>query len=178
MAIKNGLEGFEFFGYALGSLYGFGIHKPGRTNLWENFQQAQAAKQSLDSTDYNNALSGSAGGIGTPDDLRAHLGKFAEVGVDQVTFIQQAGRNKHEDICHSLELFADQVMPEFKADEAEREAKKAAELAPYIEAALARKQRMATLADNDIPTFEALGRKITEESAATEESIYEEPSAG
>ena len=36
-AIKNGLEGFEFFGFALGSLYGFGEHKPGRTNLWENF---------------------------------------------------------------------------------------------------------------------------------------------
>ncbi len=177
LAIRNGLEGFEFFGYALGSLYGFGEHKPGRTNLWENFQKAQAAKRGTDDTDYNNALSGSAGGIGTPDDLRQHLSKFAEVGVDQVTFIQQAGNNKHEDICHSLELFAREVMPEFKQGEAEREAAKAAELAPYIEAALARKERMRPLPDADIPVFPALGRKITEESAA-EPSIYDEPSAG
>ena len=177
LAIRNGLEGFEFFGYALGSLYGFGEHKPGRTNLWENFQKARQARLAADDTDYNNALSGAAGGIGTPDDLRTHLRKFAEVGVDQVTFIQQAGNNKHADICHSLELFAAEVMPEFKAAEAEREARKAEELAPYIEAALARKSFMQPLADQDIPTFEALGRRITEESDDAD-SIYEEKSAG
>jgi len=176
-AIKNGLEGFEFFGYALGSLYGFGEHKPGRTNLWENFQVARQKQLEGQDTDYGQALSGSAGGIGNPDDLRAHLRKFADVGVDQVTFIQQAGNNKHEDICHSLELFASDVMPEFKAAEAEREARKAQELAPFIEAALARKQRMPALQDADIPVFEALGRKISEESSSNE-SIYEEPSAG
>ncbi len=177
LAIRNGLEGFEFFGFALGSLYGFGEHKPGRTNLWENFQAARQSQLGKEATDYNNALSGSAGGIGTPADLRAHLRKFADVGVDQVTFIQQAGNNKHEDICHSLELFAREVMPEFKAAEAERKAAKEAELAPYIEAALARKTYMPSLADSDIPVFAALGRKITEESAG-EPSIYEEPSAG
>ncbi len=37
-AIERGLKGFEFFGYALGSLYGFGAHKPGRTNLWKEFE--------------------------------------------------------------------------------------------------------------------------------------------
>ena len=69
-------------------------------------------------------------------------------------------------------------MPEFKANEAEREAQKAAELAPYIEAAMQRKQYMRPLADADIPVFEALGRRITEESANQQSSIYEEPSAG
>ncbi|MGI9325330.1 MAG: LLM class flavin-dependent oxidoreductase [Pseudomonadales bacterium] len=176
-AVRNGLEGFEFFGYALGSLYGFGEHKPGRTDLWSNFQKAQAAKNELESTDYNSALSGSAGGIGTPDDLRVHLRKFSDVGVDQVTFIQQAGNNRHEDICHSLELFANQVMPEFKAQAAERVQRKQEQLAPYIAAALERKQRMPALADRDIPIFPALGRKISEESDA-EASIYSEPSAG
>lgn len=178
VAIRSGLEGFEFFGYALGSLYGFGEHKPGRTDLWKNFQKARSAKLALDPTDYNQALSGGAGGIGTPNDLREHLRKFAEVGVDQVTFIQQAGNNKHEDICHSLELFASQVMPEFKANEAEREQHKQEELAPYVAAAMARKQKMPPLAEADIPVFAALGRKITEESIAAEASIYDEPSAG
>ena len=51
------------------------------------------------------------GGIGNPDEVRANLEKFEDVGVDQVVFIQQGGKNRHEDICSSLELFADRVMP-------------------------------------------------------------------
>ena len=82
------------------------------------------------------------GGIGTPDELRAHLRKFADVGVDQVIFIQQGGRNRHDHICESLELFAGEVMPEFKEREAERERAKAERLAPAIEAAMERKQFM------------------------------------
>ena len=70
-------------------------------------------------------------------------------------FLQQAGRNKHEHICESLELFAREVMGEFKADVAAREAKKAAELAPYIAAAMARKRWMQPLADADIPVVPA-----------------------
>jgi hypothetical protein len=34
-AISRGLEGFDFFGCALGALHGFGEHKPGRTNFFE-----------------------------------------------------------------------------------------------------------------------------------------------
>ncbi|MDZ7684418.1 MAG: hypothetical protein U5O39_04950 [Gammaproteobacteria bacterium] len=82
--------------------------------------------------------------------------------MDQVTFIQQAGMNKHEHICESLELFGREVMPEFKERHAERERKKNTELAPYIEAAMARKQYMPQLKDEDIPTFPALGRSVVE----------------
>jgi hypothetical protein len=46
-------------------------------------------------------------------------------------------------------------MPEFKAEVAAREAKKAAELAPFIEAAMARKRWMQPLADADIPVVPA-----------------------
>jgi len=69
--------------------------------------------------------------------------------------MQQAGRNRHEHICESLELFARSVMPVFADEVAAREAKKAEELAPFIEAALARKERMQPLADEDIPTIRA-----------------------
>ena len=55
-------------------------------------------------------------------------------------FIQQGGRNRHEHICEALELFAREVMPEFRAREVEREKRKQEELAPYIEKAMARKQ--------------------------------------
>ena len=96
-----------------------------------------------------------ANGIGTPDDIRQHIEGFQAAGVDQVIFLQQAGRNRHEHICESLELFAAEVMPAFKADVAEREAKKAKELAPFIEAAMGRKRWMQPLADDEIPVVKA-----------------------
>jgi alkanesulfonate monooxygenase SsuD/methylene tetrahydromethanopterin reductase-like flavin-dependent oxidoreductase (luciferase family) len=176
-AVKRGLKGFEFFGYALGSLYGFGAHKPGRTNLWKEFEAIFEKRHSDMPGMAMQALSGGAGGIGTPDDLRNHLRKFEEAGVDQVTFIQQAGMNQHEHICDALELFASDVMPEFKARMAERERRKQQELAPYIEAAMKRKVKMKALADGDIPVFPALGRRIAEESQ-NQQSIYEKPAAG
>lgn len=78
-----------------------------------------------------------------------------DVGVDQIIFIQQAGRNRHADICSSLELFAADVMPEFAADEAERQRCKATDLAPFVGAALARKTWMPPLDDADIPVVRA-----------------------
>ncbi|MGH6970138.1 MAG: hypothetical protein ACREEQ_00880, partial [Caulobacteraceae bacterium] len=105
------------------------------------------------------------GGIGTPDQLRNHLRGFQESGVDQVAFIQQGGRNKHEHICEALELFAGEVMGEFKEREAERVKKKAEDLAPFIEAAFKRKTWMKPLADNEIPPVVALGRQIAEQAA-------------
>ena len=78
-----------------------------------------------------------------------------DVGVDQVIFIQQAGRNRHDDICSSLELFGATVLPEFAADEPERQQRKHDELAPFVAAALARKQWMQPLAEADIPTVVA-----------------------
>jgi len=67
------------------------------------------------------------------------LERYERAGVDQVIFVAQAGRNRHEDICESLELFAREVMPEFvERDEIARR-RKAERLAPYVEAALGRK---------------------------------------
>jgi alkanesulfonate monooxygenase SsuD/methylene tetrahydromethanopterin reductase-like flavin-dependent oxidoreductase (luciferase family) len=152
-AIRRGNEGFEFFGYALNALVAHDT-VPGRTNLWGEY----LAKRG-DRTEELVAASQLAGfrasGIGTPDDMREHLRAFQASGIDQVIFMQQAGRNRHDHICASLQLFADEVMAEFKADAAEREARKAAELAPFIEAALARKQWMQPLADGEVPIVRA-----------------------
>ena len=153
-AIRRGIDGFRFFGFALGHHYIFGDHKPGRTDIWKAYEKAREQMPN----EVGN-------GIGTPDQLREHLRKFDQSGVDQVAFIQQGGRNKHEHICEALELFARDVMPEFKEREAERQKKKAEELAPYIEAAFKRKTFMAGLADEDIPVITALGRRIAETSA-------------
>jgi hypothetical protein len=96
--------------------------------------------------------------------MRKHLRGFAEAGVDQVAFIQQGGRNKHEHICEALELFASNVMPEFKERADERQKRKAEELAPYIEQAFARKQKMREMTDDEIPNVIALGRQISQTS--------------
>jgi hypothetical protein len=72
-----------------------------------------------------------------------------------VIFMQQAGRNKHEHICESLELFASDVMAEFTGEVETREKRKAAELAPYIDAALRRKKWMPELTDNEVPVVRA-----------------------
>ena len=154
-AIRRGQEGFEFFGYALNALVAHD-QVPGRTDLWGEFQ----ARRSPDSVERKIAAADEQGEsfascIGTPADATRYLRQMRDVGVDQVIFIQQAGRNAHADICSSLKLFASDVMPEFAADEAERQARKAAELAPFVEAALARKTWMQPLDDADIPVVRA-----------------------
>ena len=151
-AIRRGHEGFEFFGYALNALVARDT-VPGRTNLWGEYLALRGNRTEELAAAANRAPSGS--GIGTPDDMRLHLRAFQAAGVDQVIFMQQAGRNRHDHICASLDLFAAEVMPEFKAQVEEREAAKAKRLAPHIEAALARKERMPALADDDIPIVRA-----------------------
>tara|TARA_B100000315_G_scaffold194075_1_gene184669 strand:+ start:731 stop:1999 length:1269 start_codon:yes stop_codon:yes gene_type:complete len=151
-AHRRGADGFRFFGFALGHYYLFGEHKPGRTGVWEAFEQARDQWPDV----------GEERGIGTPTQLREHLKGFEEAGVDQVSFLQQGGRNRHEHICEALELFAKEVKPEFTEREEEREAAKAEELAPYIEAAFERKERMRELVDDEIPVVTAIGRNIAE----------------
>ena len=153
-AIRNGLEGFEFFRYALNALVAHDS-VPGRSTLWHDFQRDRG-----DSTRRHIEQAAALGdayasAIGTPADARRHLRQLAAAKVDQVVFIQQAGRNGHDDICASLTKFAAEVMPEFHAEEAERVARKNRELQPYIEAALARKPRMRALDDDEIPVVRA-----------------------
>ncbi|MGI9624896.1 MAG: LLM class flavin-dependent oxidoreductase [Acidimicrobiales bacterium] len=154
-AIRRGQEGFEFFGYAVNALVAHD-QIPGRTTLWEEFQSqrepdstaARIERARVLGDDYRSC-------IGTPTDAGHHLEMLQTAGVDQVIFLQQVGRNRHEDICDSLELFAREVMDEFTAHEAEREKLKAERLEPHIKAALARKQYMAPLRDEEIPIVRA-----------------------
>lgn len=160
-AILRGQEGFEFFGYALQSLVARDS-VPGHSKIWEMFQanrkrdseELARLAQSDDPSQF-----GHAPGIGTPEDLTQHLLEMQDAGMDQVVLMQQAGRNRHDHICEALELFASSVMPEFAKGREEREAKKAAELAPYIEAALARKPRMAEIEEQDVPVVRASVKK-------------------
>ena len=149
-ARRRGLDGFQFFGYGLGHHYIFGQHKPGRTDIWADYLKARPTIEDR----------GEQSGIGTPEQVRAHLRGFAEAGVDQVVFIQQGGNNRHDHICETLELFAADVMGEFAEGEPERDRAKLERLAPAMDAAMARRVPMPALTDDEIPVFEALGRSI------------------
>ncbi len=161
-AIRRGHEGFEFFSYAMNALVAHDT-VPGRTNMWGEYLEKRG-----DRTEKIVAEAREQGfrksGIGTPDDMKKHLRAFQEVGIDQVIFLQQAGRNKHAHICESLELFAKEVMPEFKADASARLAKKQAELAPYLDAALRRKKWMKPLADGEVPVVKASVQRMQVDS--------------
>ena len=161
-AIRRGQEGFEFFAYALRSLVTRDT-VPGRTQIWQDFQEHRAGRavQPKETQDDGVALDDErAPGIGTPQDFLEHALSFQEAGVDQIILLQQAGNNPHAEICEALELFAADVQPHFKKDVARREREKAEELAPYIDAALARKKVMKPLADDEIPVVEASVDKV------------------
>jgi len=150
-AIERGLDGGHFFGYSLGHYYVFGDHKPGQTNVWDEFQQnrsvygfdrdvAAQTEVHLAQQLFQQALGSSRGAIGTPDQIREFLRGYQAAGVDQVVFASQAGRNTHENICESMELFAKEVMPEFAEHADEREREKLERLGPAMEKALARRE--------------------------------------
>jgi alkanesulfonate monooxygenase SsuD/methylene tetrahydromethanopterin reductase-like flavin-dependent oxidoreductase (luciferase family) len=163
-AQRRGADGFRFFQFALAHHYVFGKHTPGRTNIWTAFE---AVRDQLGT----EVLGGGVGCIGTPAQLRETLDVFQAAGVDQTIFIQQGGRNRHEHICESLELFAAEVMPRFREGEDARVARKMERLGPAIEAAFRRKREQPAAPPIEIPTYEAYGNTI----ALTEEDLAKMP---
>jgi alkanesulfonate monooxygenase SsuD/methylene tetrahydromethanopterin reductase-like flavin-dependent oxidoreductase (luciferase family) len=151
-AIRRGIEGANFFGYSLGHFYVFGTHEPGRTNVWEEYlarrsavgYDPEAAARALEQERLGAKLAsgdttGLRGAIGTPDQVREYLRRYEEAGVDQVIFVLQAGRNRHEHITDSIEMFGREVLPEFLERDERQSAEKAERLAPVIEKVMARR---------------------------------------
>ena len=135
--------------------------------MWEEFlaKRGDASDRLIQAALRRGEYDGA--GIGTPQDMHQHLTKLQDAGVDQVVFLQQAGRNSNKNICESLRLFADRVMPSFQRDAQQREAAKAAELSPFIEAALARKKYMQPLSAEQTPVVKAAVRSSTTDAQKT-----------
>ncbi|HEU5159522.1 MAG TPA: LLM class flavin-dependent oxidoreductase [Streptosporangiaceae bacterium] len=146
IAIERGIDGAHFFGFALAHYYGNTPHDPGRTNVWEEFLRNRAqrgfdrAAIAADKGPLGVNIGSLRGAVGTPAQVSELVRRYEAAGVDQVIFVLQAGPNKHEHICESLELIGRKVIPEFADRRAEREQAKSARLAPAIEAALARRE--------------------------------------
>ena len=120
------MDGWSFFQFALILYNKEGPFEPGTVNLWERYQEWKQSGEGRD-------LTPNSGLVGSPETIRERLKQFQDVHIDQVILLNQAGKNRHEDICASLELFAEEVMPEFHAAEPEHQAWKAAVLDGTLE---------------------------------------------
>jgi alkanesulfonate monooxygenase SsuD/methylene tetrahydromethanopterin reductase-like flavin-dependent oxidoreductase (luciferase family) len=55
---------------------------------------------------------------GNPDSVSRSVEKWAEAGLDQMIFLMQAGRTRHEEVLHSIDLIGRHVIPRFSSAEA------------------------------------------------------------
>ncbi len=107
-------DGVTFFQFALrfyAAAQGRERARPGTVNLWDEYNAWKRANPEAAA----RAISG--GLVGSPETLRRKLRRFETSHVDQIILLNQAGRNRHDHICESLELFAREVMPEFQGHE-------------------------------------------------------------
>jgi alkanesulfonate monooxygenase SsuD/methylene tetrahydromethanopterin reductase-like flavin-dependent oxidoreductase (luciferase family)/putative sterol carrier protein len=149
-AIERGIDGGHFFGYSLAHYYVFGEHRPGRTNLWEEFlagRESRGFARSIINPDeaplgvkiMQEGLGSLRGAVGTPDQIGELVERYERVGVDQVIFVCQAGKNRHEHIMESIELVGSDVIPRFAERRDQREAQKRERLGDALERAVARR---------------------------------------
>jgi hypothetical protein len=174
------VEGGNFFGYSLAHYYVFGEHQPGTTDVWaeyverrdeKGFSPEAAAKaveeERLGAKLASEDVTGLRGAVGTPDQIRDYLLRYEEAGVDQLIFVMQAGKNRHEDICEAIELFGREVLPEFKERDEAAVRAKTERLAPVVEAALARRTEPEGLMPEGYG-FPAIPRRMVDASGNAE----------
>jgi alkanesulfonate monooxygenase SsuD/methylene tetrahydromethanopterin reductase-like flavin-dependent oxidoreductase (luciferase family) len=122
LAIERGVPSAQYFGFVFGWMHG--KLNPGRDNIYREFKrQAEAVGESaaaatLEPEDesaralYRMGRRGNF--IGSPEFIRENCLKYEAAHLDGLLFFSQCGDRRHEDIMESLELFAKEVMPEFK----------------------------------------------------------------
>jgi len=124
-AVQKGLSGAQYFGFVFGWMHGHATY--GRDNVYREFRkradaedtaQAREAATALEPEDesarvlYRMSRRGMF--IGSPQFIRENIRQYEAAHLDILNLFSQCGDRKHEDIMESLELFAKEVMPEFK----------------------------------------------------------------
>ncbi|WIM94391.1 LLM class flavin-dependent oxidoreductase [Actinoplanes oblitus] len=133
-------EGQQFFAYGLSHYFRTGTHRPGTTELWDEF--AGSPRQPM----------AGMGGIGSVEEVTEVFAEFEDSGVDQVILLQQGGRYRHPDVIDSLELFGAEVLPAFRERAAAAEEAKAKRLADAVARA---RERIDAPAPAVVPEVEA-----------------------
>ncbi|MFC7310259.1 LLM class flavin-dependent oxidoreductase [Streptomyces monticola] len=151
-ALDRGLDGAHFFSYSLMHYYITGQHRPATTDVWQDFLDnreavgltrnpappAEGEEISAEAKGMMEQITSLRRGIGTPEQIADVIRRYEDAGVDQVIFSVQIGKNQHEHIKESLELFAAEVMPEFVERREARERAKDERLAVAVKEALGR----------------------------------------
>lgn len=153
-AIERGMEGANFFAYGLGHYWRDGIHYPGSTDLWSDFKTQPASV--IEKMERERKKAGMRG-IGSPKSLIENFRELENAGVDQLILLQQSGNYRHEHICESMELFAKEVLPQFKDRETIHEREKFNQLAPFLALAQNNIQRLENMKEvPPVPAFPVL----------------------
>jgi alkanesulfonate monooxygenase SsuD/methylene tetrahydromethanopterin reductase-like flavin-dependent oxidoreductase (luciferase family) len=109
-------DGATFFQFAL-RFYGASQNRqrpaPYTVNMWDEYNKWKRDNPEAQEAALRGGL------IGSPETIRKKLKRFQSSHIDQVILLNQAGKNSHEHICESLELFGREVMPEFQSDPAQ-----------------------------------------------------------
>ncbi|WP_246789873.1 hypothetical protein [Bradyrhizobium sp. CCBAU 51765] len=109
-------DGATFFQFAL-RFYGAAQNRqrpaPYTVNMWDEYNKWKRDNPEAQEAALRGGL------IGSPETIRRKLKRFQSSHIDQVILLNQAGKNSHEHICESLELFGREVMPEFQNDPAQ-----------------------------------------------------------
>jgi alkanesulfonate monooxygenase SsuD/methylene tetrahydromethanopterin reductase-like flavin-dependent oxidoreductase (luciferase family) len=129
-----GAESYGFFLYGLGHYSFFGEHRPGVTDIWEEYKNHPK--------EFAPPEGRTQDCVGTPAMLRERLRDFEQAGIDQVLCISQAGKIPHDLLCSSIELFSKEVLPEFKERDLASANRQSERRARINEKAMARKPKV------------------------------------
>jgi alkanesulfonate monooxygenase SsuD/methylene tetrahydromethanopterin reductase-like flavin-dependent oxidoreductase (luciferase family) len=133
-ATTAAIENYGFFVYGLGHYSFFGEHRPGKTDLWKEY--TTNPKEPVSPEYIAQAC------VGSPQKLRHTLREYEDVGIDQVIAVRQVGRLTLDQQCSSLQLFTQEVLPEFKERELASASRRSERAARISETAMARKPKI------------------------------------
>ena len=130
-ALKRLGTGGGFFSFGIMHYYLTGMHTPGRTKVWERYQEAVKEDPTL-------AYGPGRGAIGSPDTVREFLRGYEASGVDEIILLLNP--RSHEGTMESIEIMGNEILPEFIERDEKAVADKAKRLEPVIEKVEARRR--------------------------------------
>ena len=138
-AIKRLGIGGGFFSFGIMHYYLTGMHTPGRTGVWDLYEQAVKDDPTL-------AYGPGRGAIGGPDTVREFLRGYEASGVDEIILLLNP--RSHEGTMESIEIMGKEILPELIERDEKARAAKAKRLEPVIEKVEGRRQNW------DAPLFD------------------------
>ena len=121
-AQARGREGIDFFSYGITTWFGAGRDRSKANHLNSEFQELRASG-GIDSLMFNF---GATALIGSPSTIHERLQALEDTNVDAVIFTTGAASHKY--LVESMELVAEEVLPEFRERQEQHDAWRAEQL--------------------------------------------------